>query len=614
MGGFKVRENTTRPTTSNSNFVSPPPPRKKIVNPNTQNTGGGFNPRPTKEGGGFQTIKGGFVSAAPTVIEKPYELPKSYTSEQKAIINSKASLIFGQALAGTGKSTTAIGYVHARPKETILVLCFNTANAIDARSKYPYVCKNAVVKTVHALAFEKLDERLKHRVAQRWSSLSVRSDMMQIGIRPDMRTAAITHSILVDFFNTDNDSIDPLLHSKTAIDRHRATTSEIQRCSGLAKRLWSAMQAVEPIPGMQAEVNSTNIPHDGYLKIFSLKKERLPYDAIILDEAQDANAIMLHIMKQQFEHGTRLVFLGDTHQSIYDFRGAVNAMDAKKMPVEPAIYPLTQSWRMGPRTASVANLILKDLKGETLRIDAKGVDAPFDENAPRTLLARLNATLIAEAVSRRGVGVSWVGGIDGYRIGMLLDAWHLKIGDLGAIKDHVMKNSFSCYFDFEEASKYDSEMGVIKKLLDEYDSEIPQIVSDLYSNAVTDHDKAEITLSTSHKSKGLEWDYVQVADDFREVYEQTEDWLRGETEDYPEQEINLLYVSFTRAKKALKLNAATYAWLIALNENRPLRTRSWSLPQASNLTTKPANTPTQKAQNMRGNAFANLTAFNPTGG
>lgn len=48
------------------------------------------------------------------------------------------------------------------------------------------------------------------------------------------------------------------------------------------------------------------------------------------------------------------VVVGDTYQSIYRFRGAVDAMNA--FPVDEL--PLTQSWRFGPEVAMLANRIL----------------------------------------------------------------------------------------------------------------------------------------------------------------------------------------------------------------------------------------------------------------
>jgi len=48
----------------------------------------------------------------------------NYTHEQLPAINSLARLVKLVAFAGTGKTTTLIGYALARPQSRILYLCY----------------------------------------------------------------------------------------------------------------------------------------------------------------------------------------------------------------------------------------------------------------------------------------------------------------------------------------------------------------------------------------------------------------------------------------------------------------------------------------------------------
>src|SRR5690606_28467443 len=59
--------------------------------------------------------------------------------------------------------------------------------------------------------------------------------------------------------------------------------------------------------------DSLPLGHDGYLKVWALTLPRLPFDFILLDEAQDTNAVVLGVLGHQ---DAQLVYVGDRHQQI----------------------------------------------------------------------------------------------------------------------------------------------------------------------------------------------------------------------------------------------------------------------------------------------------------
>ena len=95
------------------------------------------------------------------------------------------------------------------------------------------------------------------------------------------------------------------------------------------------------------------LEHDAYLKMWHLEGARLPASAAVLyvDEAQDANPVTLAILEVQRRP---TVWVGDPWQSVYRFRGSVNAMRAIAAPQRP----LSRSWRFGEDLACVARAIL----------------------------------------------------------------------------------------------------------------------------------------------------------------------------------------------------------------------------------------------------------------
>ena len=68
----------------------------------------------------------------------------------------------------------------------------------------------------------------------------------------------------------------------------------------------------------------------------------MAHDVLLVDEAQDTNPAMLDVFLRQKK--TTKIIVGDPHQQIYAFRGAVNALDLVRPDVT---YHLTQSFRFG---------------------------------------------------------------------------------------------------------------------------------------------------------------------------------------------------------------------------------------------------------------------------
>ena len=78
--------------------------------------------------------------------------------------------------------------------------------------------------------------------------------------------------------------------------------------------------------------------------------------------------------------------------------------------------------------------------------------------------------------------------------------------------------------------------------------------------AVTHEKDAQVTVSTAHRSKGLEWPVVMLSEDFTDI---TDPLLSQEER---QDETNLLYVAVTRARKTLVLNELV-RWLSEAGED-----------------------------------------------
>ncbi len=471
-----------------------------------------------------------------------------YTPEQTEIIKDRSPILVANAFAGTGKTTTAVGYAAARPDARILYMAFNKAIQTEAQSRFG---RNTRCQTTHSLAYQAIGRHYANRISRSWRALTVGKEA---GLGT-WHLAALTHSTLNKFFQSCDSQIGPG-HAEAARDQYNCEDSDLAIALAAARTLWTRMQDRD---------DHVSIPDDAYLKMWALSHPRLDYDFIIFDEAQDSNPVTAQVVREQ-THAT-LLYIGDRHQSIYGFRGACNAMD--DFGPRATHRHLSHTWRFGPSTAGYANLLLGELKGEKVPLVGLGRDEPFDPAACITKLSRTNAQLFKDAALVRGHGIHWVGGIESYQVNRVLDAYALFMRARDQIRDPFLRNfaSWGEMRAYTEETK-DSETRILADLIDEYKHETPDLVAQMRSNAVPDARDAQMILTTAHKAKGLDWDYVQIADDF-EVLNEAEASLRNDPEaPLNEQEINLLYVAVTRARKAVQLNTETQQWIQSLPEHR----------------------------------------------
>jgi superfamily I DNA/RNA helicase len=290
------------------------------------------------------------------------------------------------------------------------------------------------------------------------------------------------------------------------------------------------------------------MPHDGYLKLFQLSKPTLNYDAILLDEAQDTNPVIAALLLNQ---NCARVLVGDPHQQIYTWRGAVDMMDR----IEATRYAaLTNSFRFNQTVADAANHLLRSFKGEERTITGVANTGSFeDAQIPYTMLARTNAGLFDEAVSHyRRHDIGFLGKYS-LPFDALQDAYYLREGKPKYVKDPMLKSMGN----YDEMKSYaqtveDVELLSLCKVMDNYEQvDIPSMLDRIYDKMVDEPSDADVILTTAHKAKGLEFQHVKLADDFQRLMDEEEIIPAPSLE--PE-EINVLYVAMTRASHTLELH------------------------------------------------------------
>jgi superfamily I DNA/RNA helicase len=237
----------------------------------------------------------------------------------------------------------------------------------------------------------------------------------------------------------------------------------------------------------------------------------------------------------------QLVWVGDSQQQIYTFTGAVNAL--ANVPSDSKAF-LTQSFRFGHAVATEANRILEMLQAE-LRVvgteSIRSIVGPVSE--PDAILTRTNAAAVREVLTRQKLGqkVSLVGGGD--EVVRFAKAARDLMND-----GHTDHPELACFESWGEVQTYvvEDEQGgdlrLMVKLVDDFTVET--ILAAL--ERMIPESQADVIVSTAHKSKGREWESVQLAGDFPP----------GTTS---RDELRLLYVAVTRAKRNLDIEMIVLA-------------------------------------------------------
>lgn len=182
----------------------------------------------------------------------------------------------------------------------------------------------------------------------------------------------------------------------------------------------------------------------------------------------------------------------------------------------------------------------------------------------RTVRGVITQALIAATERKK---LYWVGGVNAYQLSELEDLFWFSKQQYNKVRDKMIVREFDDFNDFKSIAKAtkDNEMSRAITLLKNFENP-PKCIELILQQTVDDEHDADITLSTAHRCKGLQWDAVLLNNDFLDVLDpQLKDEDRID-------EINLLYVSSTRAKKLLVINDSTaqvlrYAKAVAASKN-----------------------------------------------
>ena len=485
------------------------------------------------------------------------------------------------AVAGAGKTTTiiqAIPLMQVHPvnpewKRTVLIVAFNKKMADELKDRIKGMVKvyagtfhsqglgllkdafgkdiEVDAKKVIKLLDAYMDERKWNEKLQSLSGaiLATVSMAKNRGLLPDSKFDRWIN--MIDKFDLDQGINDDLLRDGTITMEGFVAT-----CRTLLE---------------QSNKDVMTVDYDDmiYLPVIKNVEVRYPKDWVLVDEAQDTNPMRRKLAEMLLKprYG-RLVAVGDPHQAIFGFTGADNdALDQIVQTFNAKTMPLSVTYRCPKTIVNVAKKFVNHIEAHETAPDGEVTNEAFEKlpthltdrslDSETAIVCRYNRPLVSLVFSliRKGIPAKLEGRDIGEGLVKLCRRW--KTNDLitlekriDAYREREIKKALQ-KDDTAKADRIDDQVATLFVMIDRA-RELKEttvdglvaIIRDMFADNV--RDKGMVTLSSVHKSKGLEWDRV---------------FILGRHQIMPspmakqpwqiDQEINLIYVAVTRAKEKL---------------------------------------------------------------
>ena len=507
------------------------------------------------------------------------------TQEQIDIIHTEEESFKINAVAGSGKTTTLLEYAQKNKHLRILYLAYNKSLQTSLSQKLgSYDLSHMKISTIHSLAYKGINASqynlcgdLKNHVLEHTICEYERKINASSNYYPIAEYLALIKDLVNFYCNSSIIALDEVLikayksQSGLGLKIIDLLSKDENRSLAHLRYILSSMK--------NKRIEAT---HDFYLKMFYLNKSvstNLPYDLILVDEAQDISDVMIKIVENQ---NARRVYIGDSFQQIYSFRYATNALDKIDLPS----FKLSKSFRFSNEYASNLEDNLNSLykKCGNRLLSIKGTDETtkigekhLDSNKQICVIARTTFGLIQKIVHyiHDDKKIFFEGGYGGYSfmnpavysIFYLKQKKHDKI-TLAEIKEF---ESIAELEEFAKETKNQDYLNIIK-FINAYGDNIFEINKKIKTRLVTSKESADIIFTTAHKSKGLEYEQIVLASDFISKKEIVNE--KSKMSDMQKsEELNIYYVAATRAQKVAVLPSLELTYEYKKEDNFEYKTK-----------------------------------------
>jgi hypothetical protein len=234
------------------------------------------------------------------------------------------------------------------------------------------------------------------------------------------------------------------------------------------------------------------------------------FDLVMVDETQDFDLIMLNMLLN--DTTIPKVFVGDNKQSIYQFRGCINAFNY--LPKDALIMEFYSTFRVGnPACNIISNKFTDCFMISKSKSETKFVSY-FDNNEKYVYLFRSWRILLQTAEVMRNI---WISGFD------------KKINDIRNLHNKLQFKNNTI-----EDEEYEDDLPKFLKTLTK--EQLDKLLNNITNNLVT-FANSRIQMYTVHSYKGMENDNIRMAGDIN---------IKDDE--------NIYYVAITRGMKKIMID------------------------------------------------------------
>lgn len=466
------------------------------------------------------------------------------------------------ACAGSGKSTSIISIIKLIPSsQKCIFLAFNKSIAEELSIKLKDV-KNATVRTSHSLGYAilrrnvgsdiELDE-YKYRTFLKSNIADLTTVQDSIQTRQQLSEYL---DVIYALFNFARFNYCQSVKEIDEIAKKYNIPIQYDECDVVLKLMKWGKEHTEVVDF----TDMVWLPVE-----LNMKPLGLQYDWVLVDEAQDQSIISIELFKKCFKRGTRSVCVGDPAQSIYSFAGSSEEAFKKicDMP-NTQVFDLPISYRCDKNIVKMANnyvptMLSRDTAGDGIVLHGCHI---IDLKDNDMVLARTKAPLVKlyTKLLKRGKNCYIKGQDIGSNLIKILEDYDIEDLNPRLDKDGVFMRLYNKLFKdrnnlMEKRGLDYDDATLSSSIMEEYDTintltvlaekcktktELITHIKKIFTN-----EERGICLSTVHKAKGLEADNVYI------LCHSTMPSKLAQQEWEKKQELNLIYVAYTRAKHKL---------------------------------------------------------------